>query len=137
MAYGTIDSVDTSNEVPGTASPPYSIFTISQKRLIVFLTAYTTMFSPLSSFIYYPAIGSLASSLHTSIALINVTITSYLIVAGIAPTLLGNMADTIGRRPVYLSILSIYIVANVGLALQSCYAALLVLRMVQSFGASG
>jgi MFS family permease len=95
------------------------------------------MFSPLSSFIYYPAIASIASSLHVSIELLNLTITSYLVVSGIAPTLLGDVADMIGRRPVYLSILSIYVGANIGLALVSSYAALVVLRMLQSFGASG
>jgi MFS family permease len=95
------------------------------------------MFSPLSSFIYFPAITSISSSLHVSIELINLTIASYLIVSSIAPTLLGDIADMAGRRPVYLSILSIYVAVNVGLALQSSYAALLVLRMVQSFGASG
>jgi MFS family permease len=95
------------------------------------------MFSPLSSFIYYPAITPIAFSLHVSIELINLTITSYLVISGIAPALLGDMADTLGRRPVYIGILSIYVGANVGLALQSSYAALMVLRMVQSFGASG
>lgn len=117
--------------------PPYSIFTIAQKRTIVFLTAYTSMFSPLSSFIYFPAITHISSSLHVSIELINLTITSYLLVSAFAPTLLGDIADMAGRRPVYLSVLSIYVAANVGLALHSSYAALLMLRMVQSFGASG
>lgn len=43
------------------------------------------MFSGLSSFIYYPAITALASSLAKSTGKINLTITIYLVVAGIAP----------------------------------------------------
>ena len=59
---------------------PYSTFTKAQKRLIVFLIAFAGMFSPLSSFIYYPAITSLSKDLHVSIELINLTITSYMVV---------------------------------------------------------
>ncbi len=123
--------------LPIAVPPPYSIFTTGQKRTIVFLTAYTSMFSPLSSFIYYPAITPIASSLHVSIELINLTITSYLVVASVAPTLLGDMADMIGRRPIFLLVMAIYVSANLGLGVQSNYAVLLILRMVQSFGASG
>ena len=46
------------------------------------------------------------------------------------------MSDLNGRRPSYIICFIIYIVANIGLALQTNYAALLVLRMVQAFGCS-
>jgi MFS family permease len=60
-----------------------------------------------------------------------------MIVAGIAPAFLGNLADTIGRRAVYLLMMGIYCVANVGLTLQSNWTALFILRMVQSAGSAG
>lgn len=41
-----------------------------------------------------------------------------------------------GRRPAYIIGFIIYIGANIGLALQSSYAALFVLRCVQSSGSS-
>lgn len=116
---------------------PYSTFTKTQKRLIVFLVAFAGMFSPLSSFIYYPAVTSLSKDLHVSIELINLTITSYMVVSGIAPAVIGDMADMAGRRWVYISTMSIYCAANVGLALQRSWSALLVLRIVQSVGSSG
>ena len=116
---------------------PYSIFTRPQKRLIVFLIAYAGMFSPLSSFIYYPAITSLSKDLHVSIELINLTITSYMVVSGIAPAVIGDLADMTGRRWVYILTLTIYCSADVGLALQRSWLALLVLRMLQSVGSSG
>jgi MFS family permease len=55
---------------------------------------------------------------------------------GIAPTFIGGFSDSAGRRLAYLICFVIYIAANLGLALQSTYAALLVLRMVQSSGSS-
>lgn len=69
--------------------------------------------------------------------LINLTITSYMIVSGIAPAFLGDFADMVGRRPVYILIFTVYVATTVALALQRSYHALLVLRMVQSAGGSG
>lgn len=69
--------------------------------------------------------------------LINLTVTSYLIVAAIAPALMGDMADQSGRRPIYILMFMFMIGANIGIALQKSYPALLVLRMLQSAGSSG
>jgi MFS family permease len=69
--------------------------------------------------------------------LINLTITSYMIFQALAPTFFGGLADTMGRRPVYILLFIIYLGANIGLALQRSFAALLILRMLQSTGSSG
>ncbi|KKA23750.1 Major facilitator superfamily transporter [Rasamsonia emersonii CBS 393.64] len=50
---------------------------------------------------------------------------------------MGSLADTVGRRPVYMVAFSIYILANVGLAIQRSFPALLTLRMLQSARSSG
>ena len=115
----------------------YSAFTKSQKRWIVFLVAFAASFSPLSSFIYYPALHNMSQSLHISLELLNLTITSYMIVSGVVPAIMGNAADMLGRRPIYMLVFSIYFVANIGLALQRSFIALLLLRMLQSAGSSG
>ncbi|RYP81118.1 hypothetical protein DL769_002127 [Monosporascus sp. CRB-8-3] len=120
-----------------TSAAPYSVFTEKQKRWIVFLAALAGMFSPMSSFIFYPAITSLATSLNVTVGLVNLAITTYMVVSGITPAILGNAADKIGRRPVYVLALTVYLLANIGLALQNDFAALLVLRMMQSAGSSG
>jgi multidrug resistance protein len=49
----------------------------------------------------------------------------------------GDFGDVAGRRPAFILAATIYIIANLGLALQDNYAALLILRMVQSAGSSG
>lgn len=48
----------------------------------------------------------------------------------------GDFADKAGRRPAYLVCFLIYIAANIGLALQDNFAALFVLRCLQSAGSS-
>ena len=125
--------------VPGNGNDEivYSTFSKTSKRWILIAASFSAMFSGLSSFIYYPAITPIAEDLHTSIELVNLTITSYLIVSGLAPSIVGDLADRTGRRPLYIAMFTIYFAANIGLALQGSYAALFVLRMLQSAGSSG
>ncbi|MCJ1405016.1 hypothetical protein MMC11_008242 [Xylographa trunciseda] len=120
-----------------TGRPMHSVFSKRQKQYIVFTAAWAGFFSPLSSNIYFPALNTLATELHVSSELINLTLTSYMIFQGLAPTVFGDLADMTGRRPTYLLCFVIYIGANIGLALQTNYPALLVLRCLQSTGSSG
>lgn len=124
-------------EDDGCSEVPYSVFRIAQKRWIVFLVAFAGWFSNLSSFIFFPAIPAISEDMQTSIAKINLTVTSYLLVSAVVPSTVGRAADTSGRRPVYIVILAVYLAANVGLALQSSFRALFVLRMFQAAGVSG
>ncbi|KFY17631.1 hypothetical protein V492_00526 [Pseudogymnoascus sp. VKM F-4246] len=117
--------------------PPYSIFSKKQKQYIVFMVTVAAFISPTSANIYFPALNPLAKDLNVSDALINVTITSFMIFQGIAPTFIGDLADMAGRRPAYIVASIIYLGANIGLALQNSFPALLVLRCVQSAGSSG
>ena len=114
----------------------YSVFSNTQKKFITLLIGAAMMFSGLTANIYLPSLPLLEKEYQTSLQLINLTITAYIIVQGIVPAFLGELSDKIGRRPVYLLSFTIYVAASVGLALQHSYAALLVLRMFQSLGAS-
>jgi len=57
----------------------YSIFSPAQKTFIIFTAAFASTFSPFSSNIYYPAINSIAKDLHVNAAMINLTITAYMV----------------------------------------------------------
>ncbi|RSL88333.1 hypothetical protein CEP52_015265 [Fusarium oligoseptatum] len=78
---------------------PYTLFTKNERRWIVAMIALAGWFSTLSSFIYYPAIPVIADDLGASIGMIDLTVTSYLVVSAIAPAVVGDAADTFGRRP--------------------------------------
>ena len=119
------------------SGPGYSIFDKHQKNCIVFMVAIAGFFSPLSASIYFPALNVLAKDLKVSSGLINLTITTYMISQALSPTIFGDLGDMTGRRPAYVIGFIIYIGANIGLALQNNYAALLVLRCMQSMGSSG
>lgn len=120
-----------------TPQPPYTSFSSGQIRSIVALCALAGFFSPFSAFTYFPTLDYMAADLGVSIRLMNLTVTMFIVVQGIVPAVLGDLADQIGRRPVYLLVLLVYLVACVGLALQRSYPALLVLSMLQSAGSSG
>ncbi|KAF2105863.1 major facilitator superfamily domain-containing protein [Lophiotrema nucula] len=130
-------SFEDQSELSADRSSVYSVFTRTEKRCIIVLVSYAAWFSTLSSFIYFPAIESISKSLGVSVDKVNLTITSYMAVATIAPTLLGDTADTLGRRPTYIIALSLYFIANLAIALAHSYLALLSLRVLQALAISG
>lgn len=118
-------------------SAPYTVFPRSVKVGVTGMVAIASMISPMTANIYFPALNSIAKDLDVSTSLINLTLTTYMIFQGLSPTVLGDLGDMAGRRPAYITGFIIYIGANVGLALQRNYVALLVLRCLQSAGSSG
>ncbi|KAK8160253.1 major facilitator superfamily domain-containing protein [Phyllosticta citribraziliensis] len=106
------------------------------KRYVVFMVAVAGFFSPLSGNIYFPALNTISRELHLSKELVNLTLTSYSIFQGLAPTVFGDLADMAGRRPAFITGFVIYIAACIGIALQHSYPALFILRCFQSTGSS-
>lgn len=120
-----------------TTGPVYSAFGVWKKRYIVIMVTWAAFLSPTSANIYFPALNPLQVDLNVDTKLINLTLTSYMIFQGLAPTIFGDLADMAGRRPAYILAFVIYMGANIGLALQDSYAALFILRCLQSTGSSG
>ena len=126
---------ETIGRVP--SGPAYCTFSTSTKRWVIAMVTMSSFVSPMTANIYFPVLNPIAADLGVSIALINITLTTYMVLQGISPTIFGDFADDAGRRPAFIVAFTIYIVANLGLALQDNYVALLILRMVQSTGSSG
>ena len=119
------------------SGPPYSVFSPSMKWWIVGMNCFSSFISPATANIYFPAIPAIAENLGVSVGKINLTLTTYMVMQGLAPTIFGDFGDAAGRRPAFIIAFAIYLAANIGLALQRNYTALLILRMVQSGGSSG
>ncbi|KAJ5679289.1 hypothetical protein N7462_007533 [Penicillium macrosclerotiorum] len=128
---------DIPSAVIADTGPAHTAFGKHQKRFIVLMVTLASFFSPLSGQIYYPVMPTLVKSYHLTTSLVNLTITTYMILQGLAPSFMGTFADAGGRRPAYIIAFAIYTAANIGLALQNSFAALLVLRCLQSAGSSG
>jgi multidrug resistance protein len=119
------------------SSIPYTTFTRNEKRLLTFLLGLATITSPLTSTIYFPLLPLLRNHFHTSAQSINITLTIYIIFQALSPAIFGPLSETLGRRPVYLLTISLYVIGNLGLAVNKhSYSVLIALRALQSLGAS-
>ncbi|KAI1778754.1 MFS general substrate transporter [Hypoxylon cercidicola] len=121
---------------PPAPEEPYSIFDRRQKAVIVLIVSTAATFSGFASNIYFPALPTIARDLDVSVELINLTVTSYLIFQGLAPSLWGPISDVKGRRVAYCCTFLVFLGACIGLAETRNYATLIVLRCLQSTGSA-
>ncbi|KAF5965020.1 major facilitator family transporter [Fusarium bulbicola] len=121
---------------PLPASQPSSIFDKRQTALIVTIVSIAATFSGFASNIYFPALPTIAHDLDVSIEMINLTVTSYLIFQGLAPSLWGPISDVKGRRVAYSLTFIVFLGACIGLAEAKNYATMVVLRCVQGTGSA-
>jgi MFS family permease len=120
-----------------TAPPePYTIYTPLQKGFIIALVAVAATFSGFAGNIYFPAIPSIVDDLQVSAELVNLTVTSYMIFQGLAPSIWGAVADVHGRRITYICTFIVFIGACIGLAETKHYYQLVILRCLQSAGSA-
>ncbi|KAJ5823192.1 Major facilitator superfamily domain general substrate transporter [Penicillium robsamsonii] len=129
--------VETTETAPNDFQPLFSEFSKYEKLFVMVMVTLASFFSHLSGQIYYPVMPTLVGNYHLTPELINLTITTYMIFQGLTLSFMGTFADTWGRRPSYIIAFAVYTAANIGLALQNSFAALLVLRCLQSAGSSG
>lgn len=111
---------------------PQSIFLQWEKYMIAVLGGFAGFWSSISSPIYVPVLSQIQQSFHVNEAQVNITIVVYSIFQGAGPLLFSSMADSIGRRPIILACLLMYMVINCILAVNTNFAGLVVLRCVQA-----
>ncbi|KAJ4383124.1 hypothetical protein N0V85_008489 [Neurospora sp. IMI 360204] len=116
--------------------PPYHVFTKKEKWLVTAIIAVAGLFSPLSSNIYFPALGAIANAIHTDIALVSLTVTIYMAVQAFAPSFWGPLSDTCGRRVTFIGTFVVFLIANIGLAFSKNFAMLMVFRAIQAAGSA-
>lgn len=61
--------------------PLHSVMPNGEKTFVMMAGSFAALFSPLSSSIYLPALPSLANDMNVSVSLINLTITTYLVMS--------------------------------------------------------
>ncbi|CAG8159659.1 unnamed protein product [Penicillium salamii] len=114
----------------------YSVFSRHEKVFFISLTSFGMVVCMIATNVYFPILPILEQEYRVSPTSINLTITVFLIIQGIVPALMSTLSDFHGRRLAWILALSLYIVANVGLALQKNYLTLMLLRCIQSVGSS-
>lgn len=101
--------------------------------LILILGALSTI-SPFSIDMYLPGFPAIAEDLDTTIAVVQLSLTSYFIGIAVGQLLYGPLLDRFGRKkPLYAGLI-IYIIASLGCALTHSADALIVVRFLQAVG---
>ncbi|KAE8451540.1 hypothetical protein EG329_003613 [Mollisiaceae sp. DMI_Dod_QoI] len=116
--------------------PPYHTFTFAKKKQLVYIVSLAGLFSPLSSNIYFPALGQISRDLHVSLATVSLTVTIYMVVQGLAPSFWGPLSDTKGRRITFIGTFTVYLLSCFGLAFSNDFVSLMVFRAIQAAGSA-
>lgn len=132
-------------ELSATTEDPYTLFESSQRILIVTLFTVIGFLSPVTGSIYMSALPSVSSDLRVTQEQTQLSVTVFMIFQGLSPLVLGSNTDLIGRRPVLVVSLILFMGADLGIFLlpnatdQSkgrVYAGLMVLRALQASGSA-
>lgn len=86
--------------------------------------------------VYLPVVPLMPAALAATPALVQLTLSLYLLLLGCGQLLFGPLSDRIGRRPVLLGGALLFTLASAGLALASSAGLFLALRLVQAAGAA-
>jgi len=93
-----------------------------------------TAIGPFSIDMYLPAFPDIAKNLHTTVAQVTLSLSSFFIGISVGQLLYGPLLERFGRKkPLYIG-LCIYLLASIGCAMAASVDALIVLRLLQALG---
>ncbi len=86
--------------------------------------------------IYLPIVPAMPGILGTGPAIVQLTLSLYMVMLGLGQIIFGPISDRIGRRPVLIGGAILFAAASFGLAASSTAGSFVVLRFLQAVGAS-
>ncbi len=90
--------------------------------------------TPLATDLYLPAFPDMASDLATTSAGVQLSLTAFMIGAGVGQVVFGPLSDRVGRRVPLLVGTVVFLLASVGSALAPTIGLLIALRVLQGLG---
>lgn len=109
---------------------------VMQRKLTLTLATSMMMFPQVVETIYSPALTHIADGFHVSAEVAAQTLSSYFFAFALGVVVWGRLCDVIGRRPVILLGLGIYLFASIMAVLSDTFALLLGARVMAAFGAA-
>ena len=105
-----------------------------RKFFLVLILGLLTAIGPFSIDMYLPGFPAIAADLHTTVAHVSLSLSSFFIGISAGQLFYGPLLDRFGRkRPLYFG-LFVYLLASVGCAFVTSADSLIVLRLLQAFG---
>jgi DHA1 family bicyclomycin/chloramphenicol resistance-like MFS transporter len=101
------------------------------KKLSIPILAGLSMVGPLAIDTYLPSFPAIAATFGVSAAMVQQTLSLYLLAFALMTLFYGTMSDSFGRRPVLLWALAIYVAASIGAACAPSFGWLLFFRVLQ------
>ena len=101
--------------------------------LLILLGAISGL-TPLAVDMYLPAIPTIADELGVGTEAVQLTVSTFLAGFALGQLFYGPLADSLGRKPVILFGLGLFVLASLGCALATSLPALLLFRLLQAVG---
>ncbi|UJR11336.1 hypothetical protein I4U23_015517 [Adineta vaga] len=109
----------------------YDIRTNRRRLLILIMLAFSGLILPFCDTVYLPALAQLEHDLKTSTTLVDYTISSYLITAGVCSLLWDPLSDRFGRKIILLISFAVFTAFTIVCALSRTIVVLLIFRSLQ------
>jgi len=106
----------------------------TNKFHLITILGLLTAIGPFSIDMYLPAFPDIAKGLHTTVANVTLSLSSFFIGISFGQLLYGPLLERFGRKKPLYAGLCIYLIASVGCALAASVNALIVLRLLQALG---
>ena len=106
-----------------------------KKRLLIIILACLSMLGPFSIDTYLPSFPSIAAEFEIDLDIVQQTLTVYLLAMAVITPFHGTLSDAVGRRPVILWGLAVYLAASIGAFFAGSFSFLLLCRLVQGMSA--
>src|SRR5204863_5882425 len=106
----------------------------NKKFYLILILGLLTAIGPFSIDMYLPAFPDIAKNLHTTVAQVTLSLSSFFIGISAGQLLYGPLLERFGRKKPLYAGLCIYLVASIGCALAASVNALIILRLLQALG---
>ncbi|MFC7334817.1 chloramphenicol/florfenicol efflux MFS transporter FloR [Rhodocista pekingensis] len=116
-----------------TTTRPAWAFTLPAALLLM---APFDILASLAMDIYLPVVPAMPGVLNTTPAVIQLSLSLYMVMLGVGQVIFGPISDRLGRRPVLLAGGAVFVVASLGAAGAPTAAVFVAFRLLQAVGAS-
>ncbi|AEI45750.1 MFS transporter [Paenibacillus mucilaginosus] len=107
-----------------------------KSRLILYVLGFSSAVVSLAQNLYVPLLPQLQQDLHTSMYLVNLSVSFFTIALAVMQVVFGPVIDAKGRRAVLLPGMALYALASLGCSLSGSISMLLLCRVLQGIGAA-